>query len=316
MFNSKISKRSLFFIFSHSIFIAITSLVLYGLINTVSNDASAYNIIIDLLRGSNFFESFLTLRYEIGSLYLLWIFGNFFSSFFSIYLISLIALLIKYYLFHKYLNYPFIAYFLYLITFAHILDANQLRAALSVCIIFYALFASPKSKYTYVWLSLAAVLFHYSGIIILFLYFVRLPFVPLFGVFFGALFFDEVIMYFDYLSFARIWLSDPAGQVNLTNSFFIMQVFISIASAVYWKSLSEGQRRGALFNMVGVVVYLSFIENAVVAHRIRELSQLGIFPILFLGTCRLTSVKLISSVCFGYIIVYNLFLIFSELLHI
>ena len=133
------------------------------------------------------------------------------------------------------------------------------------------------------------------------------------GVFFGALIIDKNVMSFDFFEFARIWLKDPKGQVNLTNSFFIMQVFIAITCVIYWKSLSEGQRRGALFNMMGVVIYISFLENPIVAHRLRELTQLGIFPILFLGAPRLTVVKLVTSVCFGYVVGYNLLLIFLEL---
>lgn len=315
-FNAKIPKAKLFSTTAHIILLVVTSLVLYGLINTVSNDVSEYHNIWGLLHGFNFFEAFLALRYELGSLFVLWVFANLFSASTSFYLTGLAALAIKYCLFNRYLNYPLIAYFLYVITFAHILDANQIRAALSACIMFYALFESPASKYTYIWLSLAAVLFHYSGVIILFLYFVRWPIIPVVGVFLGSLAFDKIIMSSNYFEFARIWLSSPDGKVNLTNSFFIMQVFISITCAVNWKSLSEGQRRGALLNMVGVVIYISFLNNAIVAHRLRELTQLGIFPILFLGARRLTLVKLVTSVCFGYIVGYNILLILLELMQI
>ena len=68
--------------------------------------------------------------------------------------------------------------------------------------------------------------------------------------------------------------------------------------------------------MVGVVTYVAFINNPIVAHRIRELTQLGIFAILFLGPPRLTAVKFGTSICFGYIVAYNLLLISLELMSI
>ena len=303
-------------IIPHSILLVLTPLILYVLMITVSNDVSEYEIIWGLLQNISLSEASSSLRYEQGSLFVLWGFAGLVSSSTSFYLVGTLALSIKYYLFNRYLNNPLIAYFLYLITFVHILDANQIRVALSVCILFYALFVSPASKYTYLWLTLVAVLFHYSGVIILFLYFVRWPIVPLVAVIFGSLVFDKVIMSTDYLNFARIWLASGDGKVNLTNSFFIMQVFIFIVCAVNWKSLSEGQRRGALLNMVGVVIYISFLDNPIVAHRLRELSQLGIFPILFLGARYLTFPKLVTSICFCYIVFYNLLLIFLELMQI
>ena len=312
--NAKISIRKLFSIIPHSILLVLTPIILYGLINYISNDVTNYTILWRRLHGFEFFESYFKFRYELGSIYVLWLFANLFSAATSFYLVGIIALSIKYYLFNRYLNYPLIAYFLYVITFAHVLDANQIRAALSACIIFYALFTSPTSKYTYIWLSLVAVLFHYSGIIILFLYFVRWPLVPLAGIFFGSFVWDQIIISSNYLVFAQGWLTDLGGKVNFTNVFFIMQVFICIVCAFNWKSLSEGQRRGALFNMIGVVTYISFVDNSIVAHRIRELSQLGIFTILFFSAFRLTIVELVTATCFAVIVSYTLFLIFLELL--
>jgi hypothetical protein len=110
-----------------------------------------------------------------------------------------------------------------------------------------------------------------------------------------------------------IW-SNADGDVSLTNPFFIMQVCISIACAFNWRKLSEGQKRGALLNMVGVVAYIAFINNPVVAHRLRELSQIGIFAILFLGVRRLTVVKFVTGICFGFIIASTVFLVSAELM--
>ena len=66
--------------------------------------------------------------------------------------------------------------------------------------------------------------------------------------------------------------------------------------------------------LFSVAMYIAFLDNPVIAHRMRELSQLGIFAILFLGPRRLSTVKFGTAICFSYIVIYNLFLILSELM--
>ena len=310
----KLSKAKLRSAITRIILLPITFLFLYFIIITVANDVSNYVLIWEYSQDVEFINIFSALRLEIGSFFILWGLANFFSAYTMIYLTGLLALSIKYYLFNKYLNHALLAYVLYVLAFVHLLDANQLRAALASCVVIYALFVSPKSKFTYLFLTGIAVLFHYSGVIILALYFVRSPILILILMYVASFVFDLIVSSSPYLSFARVWLSNAAGQVNLTNSFWIMQVLISILCAFNWNSLSEGQKRGALFNMVGVVAYVAFLNNAHVAHRVRELTQLGIFAILFLGSPRLTAVKFGTSVCFGYIVAYNLLLISLELM--
>ncbi len=311
--DDKFSIGKLFSIAGHFILIPATLLILYLLINTVSNDVGEYVIIWGLLNEVNFFEAFSELRYEFGSLLVLWILANLFSPLTMVFLTGIIALTIKYYLFNKYLSYSFIAFIFYVLAFVPVLDANTLRAALAVCFIFYAIFLEPKSKYSYLFLTIVACLFHYSGVIILLFYFVRHPILPLVGVVCLGFIFDIIVSSSEYLTFAMIW-SNAEGDVRLTNPFFIMQVCISIVCAFNWRKLSEGQKRGALLNMVGVVAYLSFLDNAVVAHRLRELSQIGIFAILFLGVRRLTVVKFVTSICFGFIIATTVYLVSAELM--
>ena len=314
----KLSKAKLRSAITRIILLPITFLFLYFIIITVANDVSNYVIIWEFSQGRTFLRVFTDYSLEIGSLFILWGFANFFSAYTTIYLTGLLALSIKYYLFNKYLNYALIAYALYVLAFVHLLDANQLRAALASCVVIYALFASPKSKFTYLFLTGIAVLFHYSGVVILALYFVRAPIFILTLMLVAGFAFDSIVSSSPYFSFAMKWYSpnNLFGQVNLTNSFWIMQVLISILCAFNWSTLSEGQKRGALFNMVGVVAYVAFLDNPIVAHRVRELTQLGIFAILFLGSPRLTNVKFGTAICFGYIVAYNLLLVSLELMSI
>ena len=314
--DTKISLNRVSLIVRHFTTLSVSFLVLYGLIITVANDVANYEIIWEFSQGRSFIEVFNQRRLELGSLFILWSFANYFSAITMIFLTGLIALSAKYYLFNKYINRTLIAYVLYVIAFAHILDANQIRAALASCFIIYAILVPPKSKYTYLLLTIFAVIFHYSGVIILSLYFVRRPIFILIVVIIASIFFDIIVASSSYLSFAIVWLSGGAGAVSFINSFWIMQILIAILCAFNWNSLSEGQKRGAFLNMLGVIFYVAFQGAPIIAHRIRELSQLGIFAILFLGSRSLTAVKAGTSICFAYIIGYNMLLITLELMSI
>ena len=297
----------------HLLVVLLSFSVLYGLILTVANDVENYVAIWEFTIGREFMSVFAERRLEVGSFFLFWFLSHYVSAIGMIFVTGLIALSIKYYLFNKYINRTLIAYLLYVITFVHMLDANQIRAALASCFLIYALLVPPKSKYTYFLLTCFAVLFHYSGVIILVLYLVRWPLTTLILVIISSLVFETLVASSELLAFATIWLSGGSGKVSLINSFWIMQVLIAIVCAFNWSRLSEGQRRGALLNSVGVIFYLAFLDNPIVAHRIRELSQLGIFPILFLGAPRWTVVKFGTALCFSYIVVYNVLLIGLEL---
>jgi len=310
--NTKFTLNLFFISITHLFILALSFFVLYVLIITVGNDVGNYTIIWKDARNTQFWD-IAHKRIEIGSHFVIWFLSHYFSAINTIFVIGILALLTKYYIFRKYLNHILIAYILYVITFAHILDANQIRQSLAICFLFYALLVPPKSQYTYLILTAFAVLFHYSGIIILALYFVRWRLALVILIITSAIFFKYIVYSTLYLSHAIVWINNLDGRVSFINSFWIMQVFIAILCAFYWNSLSEGQRRGALLNLLGVVVYVSYVDYPIIAHRVRELSQLGIFPILFLGARELTYVKLGTSLCFTYIVGYNIYLILKEL---
>ena len=312
--DTRISLSKLLSIPTHLVVLLLSLSFLYLLIITVANDVINYTVIWELSQSMGFFELFRSRRIEFGSLFILWGFSNYFSAISTIFLTGLIALIVKYWIFISYVHRGFLAYILYVLTFAHILDANQLRASLALCFLLYALLSEPKSKYTYLWLASFAVFFHYSGIFILVLYFTRAPILLGFLIVIFSIGFEWLVLSSPFFSFAHIWLSTAPGLVSFINSFWIMQLFILIICVLSWSKLSEGQKRGAVLNMAGVVVYVAFYTNPIMAHRVRELSQLGIFAILFLGPERLTPVKFGVGLCFAYTVSYNLFLIFSEMM--
>jgi len=299
-------------IFSRLLLLSTSAFILYLLIITTSNDVVQYVAILKEQKHQDFLVFYAWGRSEIGSAFLLWLFAQFFSVNLGFYLLALFSLSIKNYIFVRYLHYASLAFIGYVLVFVHILDANQIRESLAVCVVFYALFIEPKNRYTYLLLAGAGALFHYSGLIILTLYFVRTPIVGLTTILIFMGFADFLVSNFDFLAFGSIWLSKIPNQVNFTNSFFIMQSIISIVAISVWKILTPVQKRGAYFNTLGVVVYILFYKYPIVAHRVRELTQLGIFPLLFFDKQRLSYPRLIWIGCFLYYIIYNFYLIIAE----
>jgi hypothetical protein len=84
-----------------------------------------------------------------------------------------------------------------------------------------------------------------------------------------------------------------------------MQVLIAIFCVFFWNNLNDQEKKGAFLNVFGVVTYIIFMDNAIVAHRIRELSQFGILAVIFLGDNRLTYVRFVASLGLVYIFLYN-----------
>ena len=312
LLDARISLSRLRSIPVHSVILALSTYFLYGLIITVANDVANYAVIWELSQNMGFWEVFSNYRLEFGSLLVIWIIANYAPVITTIFLTGLIGLLAKYWILTTYLRNGTLAFLLYVITFAHILDANQLRASLALCFLLYALVTEPKSNFTYVWLSFFAIFFHYSGIVILALYFTGRPLFLALILVAVSLLYDLVIPSVPFLSFALIWLPAP-GVVSFFNSFWIMQVIILVLSIFYWSKLSNIQKRGALLNMLGVVTYIVFYDSAIIAHRVRELSQLGVITILFSNHDRLQVFRFGVGLCFAYIVLYNLFLMTSEL---
>ena len=145
------------------------------------------------------------------------------------------------------------------------------------------------------------------------LFLVRAPLFGLACIALLGLVWDAIITSTEYLSFARLFLSNYPGSRNLTNSFFIMQVCISAGCALQWRVLNEAEKKGAYLLMMGVMFYMSFDDNPLMAHRIRELSVLGIFPLMFLSQRKRTALDIIVWICVGYISTYTVWLTMREL---
>ena len=248
----------------------------------------------------------LQLDMKSGHIFLFWSLTQVTSAAITIYIFGFIALSSKFYLIKKNYNYPLIVFTLYTLIFVPILDGNQIRAGLAVTILMFSLCINSRNLSNYLILTIIAILFHYSGIVILILYLTRTPLLGFIGLLVFSLTFHMLMSAFGYLAFAEYWLASASGKANLTSSIFIMQVCIFFVSMYSWKKLSYRQQKGAYLNAFGVLVYILFNDFAIVAHRIRELSQLGILSILFFGDKKLSYIKFFTAICLSYIVAYGL----------
>ena len=291
-------------------------LFLYVLGLDVSNDAGDYRDLALRMQDVDLVDAATTERFEIGFIALYWGLAQLYSPVMAFFMTGLAALSVKYYLLNKHFHYPLIAWIVYISVFLSVHEANQIRTALAMCFVLYALIASESGK-SYLLLAAAAALFHWSGLILLSLYFIRSPLIGLASVALLALAWNFIV-YTGAESFGSSlsYLSGTDTNVNLSSSVFIAQACLSLVCALQWRHLTAAQKKGAYLLMVGVVLYVSFYDNAIMAHRLRELSVLGILPLMFLGErrLRLTYSFLIMSLSVGYIVGYNLWVVMDELL--
>ena len=136
------------------------------------------------------------------------------------------------------------------------------------------------------------------------------PIVGILGVFLLGIIWDLTARYLGLISY----LSSSTGDVNLFSTVFISQMTIALACISEWKKLNDNQKKGAYFIMLGIAFYIAFINNPTIAHRMRELSLLGLLPLLFLNNRKLTYPMLICYIFSIYITGYMLFMTWSELI--
>lgn len=294
----------------------LAALVLFVFGRTVSNDALEYDHMWYAVHDAGLLNAWRAGRHELGSVLVYGLFAQLLSPGATFYAVGLAAFSVKYYLLRKYTVYPFLALCLYVALFLHTYDASRIRIALAACFILYALLAST-GRTSYLVLAGVASVFHYSGLIIGVLYFVRAPFIGLASIVVLSFAWNYLLTSSDTLTVAlRFFFSTGEGEVHLTNSIFVMQAVIASACALEWKGLTEAQRKGAYFLMSGAVFYVFFFDNPILAHGLRELSLLGLIPLLFLGRHKLTYAFSIIWLCVGYIVVYELRNVMRELLEV
>ena len=297
--------------------ITITVQLLYIFTNTISNDYYQYELIYDIIKEKHsLYESIITLRYEPGFLSLYYYLSNYFNSSSLFLLIASTCLIIKYIFFKKYLSRPKIAWCLYIIIFLPISDASQLRTAIVTTFLLYVIL-NPTMVKRFLPLALFSMLFHYIGAIIFYLKYIKRPLI-LFSLFIlSVLIFDNIIVYINKLSNFQLSYFEPIdlnNNVNVFNSHAIIQSIIIFFSIVKWKYLSNSQKSGALLLSMGLIFFIIMAQNPSIAHRVRETSMLGMFPLFFsYKRLAITHASIILYCCLLYLVFYSIYLNILEI---
>lgn len=275
-----------------------------------ANDFADYRALGYRLQGARFRTALLTERYEVASLFVLWSLAQALSPTAMIYSVGLAAFSIKSYLIHRHLHPAWVAWLVYITLFMYIPDATQIRAALGACFVLYALLTQRGPIYCAA-IAVVGALFHFSALIILSLCVVAWPLAGLAAVAVMAALWNALVAAYPIAVGLR-YLSGTVGGVNLTNSNFIMQVCLCAIAAYEWPRLTVTQRKGAYLLMIGAVSYVVFQDNPIFAHRFRELSVLGILPLIFSGERRFSDAKLLMLACVGYLSAYTIWFVLAK----
>jgi hypothetical protein len=270
--------------YSKLIVVIITALIfLHVLALPISNDYESYIEYLYTLQNSNLISLISLGRFEPLSVLTFWLMSKVFTPSTTLLVLGVILLYVKYLIFLEKLQRPMLAYVWYLITFAYLLEANQFRFAIaSIFIIISLLSVKKKDSLTHLSMAVIGAGFHYSAVLSLIFFFALRPLTLIFFSLFLCFFMDFFFTQLWTIKPLQIWLSfTPNDQVSLTNPLFICQFFIGLLLLFYWRELSKTQKRGAILLIFGAIIYIVFSQNAIVAHRVRELSQLGIIGLVF-----------------------------------
>ena len=298
----------------------LSALILVFYTGTISNDFTQYQLIFDEITTSEGpIDAILKYRYEPGFTMLYYYLSKFFTANDTFFVIAFFILTIKYLLFLKYLKYPVTAWFLYTILFMPVLDASQLRAAIASTIIIYLLFTS-SSKAGYIFKVVAASMFHYIALIIVAFQSYKKPIFTLLITLSLALLLDNILRLVSGNIFkVATFLSSTNSEnqnVTLFSSISVSQLFLSLYCIINWKGFNDVQKKGGLLIMLGILLYFALGHNPGIAHRIREVSLVGIFPLLFLIRVKINYTSLMAFTSVFYIGSYHLVNIIIELINI
>ena len=303
-----------FIIFVFSMFL----LVFYT--GTVSNDFMQYQLIFEQIANANSsIDAVFKYRYEPGFTILYYYLSEFLSADYTFFIISFFILIIKYLLFFKYLKYPIIGWFLYTILFMPILDASQWRTAMASTIIMYLLFAK-SSKSGYIFKAIAASMFHYVGLIIIALRFYKKPILTLIMTLLFSLIINNVLELvsgdiFKFAKFISTSYSEPQ-KVNYFNLISVSQLFLTLYCIINWKGFNDVQKKGGLLIMLGILLYFSLGHNPGIAHRVREVSLLGIFPLFFSIKLNFNYNSMLAYSSLFIIVSYHFVFVIDELINL
>lgn len=250
-----------------------------------SNDIDQYLIHLSAVSSQSFYDAFRFSRFEPLSALILWSVSKLFDPWFGFVTLGVGLLFVKFVIFRKYLRWPITAFIWYVCSLAYIFDANQIRVAIAGCVVIYVLLSSSNLQIRHFFSAgMPAVLMHYSSIVTIVVMASNRPGLLFLVTTTTAIVAKAVFVLLSDFTVFKMWfgVSTPA---SMTNPLFLMQAITLGILLVYWKSLNAVQRRGGSLMLVGTLGYVFFSEYPVIAHRLREFSQLGLLPLIFCSSC-------------------------------
>jgi hypothetical protein len=307
----------------HSIILLVSTLLLIFFAHTISNDFLQYELIYDQftdykINNKGSFKEFMIFhRFEPGFELLYYYLLSFFAANTLFFLIAIPVMTIKYLLFLKYLKFPLAAWFFYIVLFFPSLDSSQLRTSIVSMIIIYILL-TKLSNFRYILNIIVAISFHYLGIIILLIRLYKYAIFLILIIVIGSFLFNDILLWLSSPNFKLdYYIVNKSGlTVNYLSTNAAAHLLLSIYCFISWRGFNEAQKKGAFLIILGIVIYYLLGYNPSIAHRIREVSLLGIFPVLFFTRVRFTYASLIAYISLFYMSLYSCFLVINELIDI
>lgn len=280
----------------HSILIIFSLIVMIYFARNQQFDHYSYLLYYEKISYLNSFnESINSSRFEPGFAFLSYYLSRLIESpTIHFFFVASIVVLIKYKLFVKYLYSPILAWLFYLAVFIPAFESNQLRTAIATIFLLYVLLKREKNKGFFLLQTFFSMLFHYGGAIILFFNIERRLKLLLVGLILAVIIsfnLDFILKFLDSMNPAlrlRLFMSthNEYQTANIFSSVHITQFFIVILGLISWKTLSQNQKKGLFLIFIGSFIYILLYYNPAIAHRIREISLLGVIPLLFADKIR------------------------------
>jgi hypothetical protein len=305
-----VSKVNLLRYLQHIFFILIIVILFKFIFLPISADLNNYIKYLVIIKNQTFSDALNETRFEPLSTLLFWLMSKVFAPYALLLLLGIILLYIKYLIFLNKLHWPIYAFIWYLPTLGYLHDASQFRTAIaSIFIILNMLSLNEIHKSRNLVMLAIGIGFHYVGTVSFIFHISRkliFLFVLIASVWIFKHYYIDLIINFTLLKF---WFVNTSHYTSsLKNPLFILQLFSVILLLFYWRELNAVQKKSATLLIFGAAIYLIFLDNPVVSHRIREISQLGIIGVVFVqsrwSVIPRTTLRLVALFFFLYSINY------------
>lgn len=309
------------------IILLISGFILYFLIKYASRDVSSYFEIFHLIaiHNNNFMDFYYNSpdqRFEIGSLFIMWSLLQVFSYTNTFFLFGYISLVLKYFLFKKYLPYPRLTFVLYVCIFSYIYEANQIRQSLALVFLFYIVLVPNKFFIkTFVYIIIAF-LFHYIAFYFLAIYsyllskdYFKGSRDYLFSVIICGIILIIIKLIIESKGYGILILYHTPRPANIFSIPFILQSIIVISIFLSPNKINFVQKKSLFFIIISLIIFIIFNENSLIANRFRELGFVLTVPLLFSGFKYYTIHIYIAFVAFSIIAIFYIYNIIEMIIH-